>query len=83
MNVVEGGQVGTMMGYPVFATTKISADNYLLGDFSHLAVGEFGGIEVAMNPFFDDRRFIQSLNAIFTFDAVAIHPTAFCLMTKA
>ena len=83
MNVVEGGQVGTMLGYPVFATTKISADNYLLGDFSHLAVGEFGGIEVAMNPFFDDRRFIQSLNAIFTFDAVVIHPTAFCKMTKA
>ena len=83
MNVVEGQQVGTMMGYPVFATTKISADNYLLGDFSHLAVGEFGGIEVSMNPFFDDRRFIQSLNAIFTFDAVAIHPTAFCKLTKA
>ena len=83
MNVVEGQQVGTMMGYPVFATTKISPDNYLLGDFSHLAVGEFGGVEISMNPFFDDRRFIQSLNAIFTFDAVAIHPTAFCKLTKA
>ena len=83
MNVMEGSQVGTMMGYPVFATTKISADNYLLGDFSHLAVGEFGGVEVSMNPFFDDRRFISSLNAIFTFDAVAIHPTAFCKLTKA
>ena len=83
MDVMEGSQIGTMLGYPVFSSSKISADNYLIGDFSHLAVGDFGGIEVSMNPFFDDRRFISSLNAIFTFDAVPIHPTAFCKLTKA
>tara|TARA_Y100000114_G_scaffold93423_1_gene86827 strand:- start:231 stop:1880 length:1650 start_codon:yes stop_codon:yes gene_type:complete len=83
MEVGVDNQVGTMLGYPVFATSKISEDNYLLGDFSHLALGFWGGINVAMNPFFDDRRFISSLNAIYTFDSQVINPTAFCKMTKA
>ena len=83
MEIGEGGLVGSMMGFPVYASTKISADNYLMGDFSYLAVGNWGGIEVAMNPFYDDRRFIQSLNAIITFDSVVLNPNAFCLITKA
>ncbi len=67
------------------STTKISADNYLLGDFSHLAVGEFGGIEVSMNPFFCmTEDLFQSLNCnLYFLYAVAIHPTAFCKLTKA
>lgn len=83
MEIGEGGLVGTMMGFPVYATTKISADTYLMGDFSYLALGNWGGIEVAMNPFFDDRRFIQSINAIMTFDAVVMNANAFCKITKA
>ena len=47
------------------------------------SLGFWGGINVAMNPFFDDRRFISSLNAIYTFDSQVINPTAFCKMTKA
>ena len=83
MEIGEGGLVGSMMGFPVYATTKISADTYLMGDFSYLALGNWGGIEVAMNPFFDDRRFIQSINAIMTFDAVVLNANAFCKITKA
>ena len=83
MEISEGGQIGTMMGYPVYATNRISADNYILGDFSQLAVGNWGGIEVKLNEFFDNRRFISSLNAIYTFDSVVMQPNAFCKMTKA
>ena len=83
MEIRDNCYVGSMMGFPVYATTKISADNYLMGDFSYLAIGQWGGIEISLNPFFDDRRFISSLNAIYTFDAQVLNANAFCLITKA
>ena len=71
------------MGYPVYATNKISADNYLLGDFRQLAIATWGGLELSKNYFYDTRRFISSIQGIMSFDASAIHPTAFCKITKA
>ena len=83
MKAEDGGKIGEVLGYPVFATTKISADNYLIGDFSQLAIANWGGLEIAKNDFYDDRRFISSLNAIMSFDAKVLQATAMCHITKA
>lgn len=83
MKAEDGGKIGEVLGYPVFATTKISADNYLIGDFSQLAIAQWGGLEIAKNDFYDDRRFISSLNAIMSFDAKVLQATAMCHITKA
>ena len=83
MKAEEGGKIGELLGYPVYATTKISADNYLIGDFSQLAIANWGGLEIAKNDFYDDRRFISSLNAIMSFDAKVLQATAMCHITKA
>ena len=83
MKAEEGGKIGELLGYPVYATTKISADNYLIGDFSQLAIASWGGLEIAKNDFYDDRRFISSLNAIMSFDAKVLQATAMCHITKA
>ena len=83
MRAEADGRIGTFMGYPVYATSKISADNYLLGDFRQLAIASWGGLELSKNEFYDTRRFISSINGIISFDAKALQPTAFCKITKA
>ena len=83
MRAEADGRIGSFMGYPVYVTNKISADNYLLGDFRQLAIATWGGLELSKNDFYDTRRFISSINGIMSFDASAIQPKAFCKITKA
>ena len=83
MDAKEDGRIGTFNGYPVFSTTACTADTYILGDFKELAIAYWGGIEISKNDFFDDRRFISSLNAIMTFDSGLMEPKAMCKITKA
>jgi len=83
MNAESDGRIGSFMGYPVYVTSKISADTYLMGDFRELAVATWGGLELSKNDFYDTRRFISSINGIMSFDAAALQPKAFCKITKA
>ena len=83
MKAENDGRIGSFMGYPVYATSKISVDNYLLGDFRHLAIASWGGLELSKNEHYDTRRFISAITGIMSFDAKALHPTAFCKITKA
>ena len=80
---VEDGYIGRFMGYPVCATSNISEDTYLMGDFSQLAVATWGGLELAKDDFYDTRRLISAIRGVMSFDAKAMHPTAFCKVTKA
>jgi len=83
MEAEVDGKIGSIMGYPVYASSQLTADNYLVGDFSHLAVANWGGLEINKNEFYDDRRFLCSLNAILSFDAAVLQANAFCKVTKA
>ncbi len=83
MNAEGNGRIGSFMGYPVFVTSKISPDTYLMGDFSQLAVATWGGLELAKDDFYDTRRLISAIRGVMSFDAKAINPTAFCKITKA
>ena len=83
MRAEADGRIGTFMGYPVYATSKISADNYLLGDFRQLAIASWGGLELGKNDYYDTRRFISAITGIISFDATPLQPTAFCKVTKA
>jgi hypothetical protein len=83
MKAEADGRVGTFNGYPVFASNAVTADNYILGDFRELAIASWGGIEISKNDFYDDRRFISSLNAIMSFDSGLLEPKAMCKITKA
>jgi HK97 family phage major capsid protein len=83
MKAEQDGRIGTFNGYPVYATSACTADNYIMGDFRELAIATWGGIEISKNDFYDDRRFISSLNAIMSFDAGLLEPKAMCKITKA
>ena len=83
MNAEGDGRIGSFMGYPVFVTSKIAANTYLMGDFSQLAVATWGGLELAKDDFYDTRRLISAIRGVMSFDSKAINPTAFCKITKA
>jgi HK97 family phage major capsid protein len=83
MKAEDGGKIGELLGYPVYASSKLAADTYIMGDFSQLAIAQWGGLEISKNDFYDDRRFISSLNAIMSFDSKVLQPTAMCKITKA
>ena len=83
MNAESDGRIGSFMGYPVYVTSKISADTYLMGDFRELAVATWGGLELAKDDFYDTRRLISAIRGVMSFDAKALQPTAFCKITKA
>ena len=54
-----------------------------MGDFRQLAVASWGGLELSKDDHYDTRRFISAITGIMSFDAKALHPTAFCKITKA
>jgi HK97 family phage major capsid protein len=83
MKAEDGGKIGELLGYPVYASSKLAVDTYIMGDFSQLAIAQWGGLEISKNDFYDDRRFIASLNAIMSFDSKVLQPTAMCKITKA
>ena len=83
MKAEADGRIGTFNGYPVFVTNAVTVDNYIMGDFRELAIASWGGIEINKNDFYDDRRFISSLNAIMSFDSGLLEPKAMCKITKA
>ena len=42
---------GNLEDVPCFSTANVAANNYLAGDFSYLAVGTWGGIDITVDPF--------------------------------
>ena len=70
--------IGRTMGYPTYSTTNMTSGKYLVGDFSQAVIASFGGgLEISRNPFYDDRRFTQSFNALMGVGFAIIQPSAF------
>ncbi|MDG2229146.1 MAG: phage major capsid protein [Gammaproteobacteria bacterium] len=74
-------QVGRTLGYRTFSTTNMTSGSYLVGDFSTSILGGWGGLEISRNPFYDDRRFSQSFNALLPVGMAIVQPTAFVKLT--
>ena len=56
----------------------MTSGKYLVGDFSQAVIASFGGgLEISRNPFYDDRRFTQSFNALMGVGFAIIQPSAF------
>lgn len=75
------GNVGSVQGIPTWSTSNMQANKFVVGDFSHSAWAFWGGLEISVNPFYDDRRFTQSFNAILGADFRVLDATAFNIMT--
>lgn len=68
---------GTLDGTPVYSTSNVEAKTFVVGDFSNLAIGSWGGLDIVVD------NYTQAVNGMIRlvvnayFDAVQIRPEAF------
>lgn len=62
--VMEGGSID---GTPVYNTSSVAGTKYAFGDFSQLYIGEFGGLDLTIDPFTKagDASIVLTINAFF------------------
>lgn len=64
-------------GTPVYSTSNVAAKQFIVGDFSNLAIGQFGGIDITVDPFSKASTGMVRLVVNAYFDATMIRPGAF------
>lgn len=68
---------GTLDGTPVYSTSNVEAKSFVVGDFSNLAIGSWGGLDIVVD------NYTQAVNGMIRlvvnayFDAALIRPEAF------
>lgn len=68
---------GTLDGTQVFSTSNVESKTFVVGDFSNLAIGSWGGLDIVVD------NYTQAVNGMIRlvvnayFDAVQIRPEAF------
>lgn len=72
--VMEGGEID---GVPTYVTSNVSDSKAVYGDFTNLAVGQWGAIDLIVDPYTKaaDGQVRLVINAYF--DAVVLRPEAF------
>lgn len=78
--VYEGGEVD---GTPVYNTSHVAGTNAIYGDFSNLAIGQWGAIDLTVDPYTKASAGQVRLVINAFFDAKVIRPEAFTYMTLA
>lgn len=64
-------------GTPVYSTSNVAPKQFIVGDFSNLAIGQFGGIDITVDPFSKASAGMIRLIVNAYFDAAMIRPEAF------
>jgi HK97 family phage major capsid protein len=72
--VYEGGELD---GTPVYSTSNISDKKFIYGDFSNLVIGNWGGIDLTVDPYTKAAAGQVRLVINAFFDAKVIRPEAF------
>lgn len=68
------GDDNTVLGYPAFAAPCANATKMYMGDFSKCVVGQWGGIEIIVDPFTNAKKGLIDLTAIGLFDTGCYNP---------
>lgn len=68
---------GEIDGTPAYSTTHISGHNFIYGDFSNLAIGQWGSIDLVVDPYSQAVNGCIRLVVNAYFDAKVLRPTAF------
>lgn len=78
-----GGNVldGNVMGYRATTTTQVTAASMVFGDFSNVVIGEWGFLEIALNPYASFAAAITGIRAIQTVDVAIRQAAAFSRAT--
>lgn len=73
---------GRMAGCKAMSTAQMAAGTMLFGDWSQLIIGEWGVLEIAVNPYTNFQAGIIGVRAIQTVDVGVRVPGAFSLATS-
>ena len=76
--VMEGGMID---GTPVLNTSHVEGKNFIYGDFSNLAIGQWGGIDLTVDPYTKAAAGQVRLVINAYFDAKVLRPEAFAFGT--
>jgi len=78
----QGGLLnGNIEGVRAMSTNQMSSGQLLFGDFSQVVIGEWGGLEVTVNPYAGFTAGILGVRAFATVDVGVRYPAAFSLGT--
>lgn len=79
---VEGnfilGDSGRVAGYPYTMSNQITDEHYFFGDFSQVILGEWGGLEMNVDPYTHSLKGKIRYITFKTCDIALRHPEAFC-----
>ena len=79
---VEGnfilGDNDTVKGYPYIMSNQVTSEQYFFGDFSQLLCGEWGGLEINVDPYTHSLKGKIRYVTFKTVDLAVRQPTAFC-----
>ena len=79
----EGGVLdGNMVGFRAMATNQVTAASMVFGDFSQVVIGEWGVLELALNPYANFTAAISGIRAIQTVDVGVRYGGAFSRATS-
>jgi HK97 family phage major capsid protein/HK97 family phage prohead protease len=73
---------GSLFNLPAMTSNQMAAASMLFGDFSEAIIGEWGVLEVDVNPFANFQAGIIGVRAIYTVDIAVRRPFAFSLATS-
>ena len=78
----EGGILdGRCVGMPAMSSLQLGTGTVLAGDFSQVLVGEWGGLEVEVNPYANFQSGIVGVRAFYTADVGVRYAGAFAVGT--
>jgi HK97 family phage major capsid protein/HK97 family phage prohead protease len=69
---------GSMVGFPAMSSNQIPTAGLLFGDWQELVIGEWGVLEVEVNPYANFKAGIIGVRAIYSMDVAVRRPVAFC-----
>lgn len=79
----EGGLLdGKVLGYRALSSPQLTTGSMIFGDFSQLLVGEWGALELALNPYANFAGNILAVRAIQSVDVAVRHAGAFSRATS-
>jgi HK97 family phage major capsid protein len=73
---------GNVDGYRGMASNQVPTADILFGDFSQVVIGEWGVLELEVNPYANFQAGIVGVRAIYTVDIGVRYPSAFSLATS-
>lgn len=72
---------GNVAGFRAMTSTQIAAGRMLFGDFSQLVIGEWGALEIDVNPYANFAAGITGIRAFYTVDIGVRYAAAFSYST--